>query len=65
MTERAELGSIGKYGFRWVIVGKNEFAQVPLPPQGMTNTIEQRRAERDATAQKIVDALNAQIGESK
>jgi hypothetical protein len=60
-----EMGSVGKYGIRNVVqkgsLSWSVLCIVPMPQQGIriNTTIEERRAARDAVAQRIVDALNA------
>lgn len=60
-----EMGAVGKWGVRGIRHTRPPygylFAEVPLPAQGMTSTIEERRRERDLVAQFIIDALNEKV----
>jgi hypothetical protein len=56
---RYELGAVGMYGVRGILLGNELIAEVPLPRTTSRDpTIEARRECRDARAQMIIDALN-------
>jgi len=59
------LGPVIKWGERVISERLNgadytrPYCTVPIPPAGLSSTIEERRARRDAVAERIVDLLNA------
>jgi hypothetical protein len=61
---RYSVGNTIRYGERAILQHRDGsalpmiYATVPLPAQDMTSTVEQRRAERDGRARRIVNALN-------